>query len=63
MTGRRGRRLVGCIWRDKKGLLWHSDRVGRFLFCFADLIGLSSTTEPTLTRPVPQVGGVFRLFR
>lgn len=45
MTARRGRRLVGCIWRDKKGLLWHSDRVGRFLFCFADLIGLSSTTD------------------
>lgn len=34
-----------------------------FLFCFADLIGFSSLTEPTLTGPVPKVGGVSRLFQ
>lgn len=63
-TARRGRRLVRCIWKHKKGLHWHSDRVGRLLsFCFTDLIELSSTTVPTLTRPVLQVGGGFRFFR
>lgn len=29
-TAMRGRRLVGGIWKDKKEVIWHSDRVGRF---------------------------------
>lgn len=51
----RGLRLVGGIWKDKKELLWHSDRVGRFPFFRFD--GLSSTTVPTIIRPVPHIGG------
>lgn len=53
----RGRRLVGGIWKDKKEVIWHSDRVGRFPFFRFE--GLSSTTVPIITRPVPQVGVFF----
>lgn len=34
----RGRRLVGGIWKDKKEVIWHSDRFGRFP-SFFDLMG------------------------
>lgn len=57
----RGRRLVGGIWKVKKEVIWHSDRFGRFPFFFR-FDGLSSTTVPTITRPVQQVGGGFFLF-
>lgn len=34
-TAMRGGRLVGgIIWRDKREVIWHSDRVGRFPFFF-----------------------------
>lgn len=60
----RGRWLVGGIWKVKKELLWHSDRVGRFLLFFNLFDRLSSTPVPTITGPITQVGGgVFRLLR
>lgn len=52
-TAMRGGRLVGGVWRDKREVIWHSDRVGRCPFFFY----LISWAFFIITRPVPQVGG------